>query len=63
MNKKTFINWKAVYQYLLDYCKDTTIHGFKYMGEVKWFSVQVVKLIVSKNELCGISLKGWSSMG
>jgi len=27
--KKPWINWAAVYQYLLDYCNDTTIHGFK----------------------------------
>lgn len=27
--KKQTINWAAVYQYLLDYCNDTTIHGFK----------------------------------
>lgn len=26
---KKGINWPAVYQYLLDYCNDTTIHGFK----------------------------------
>ncbi|KAG5682311.1 hypothetical protein PVAND_011670 [Polypedilum vanderplanki] len=30
--KKQRINWAAVYQYLLDYCQDTTIHGFKYIG-------------------------------
>jgi hypothetical protein len=27
--KKASVNWAAVYQYLLDYCNDTTIHGFK----------------------------------
>lgn len=27
--KKSMVNWAAVYQYLLDYCNDTTIHGFK----------------------------------
>lgn len=27
--KKRLISWPAVYQYLLDYCNDTTIHGFK----------------------------------
>lgn len=27
--KKSTVNWAAVYQYLLDYCNDTTIHGFK----------------------------------
>lgn len=27
--KKRLVNWSAVYQYLLDYCSDTTIHGFK----------------------------------
>ena len=63
MNKKTFINWKAVYQYLLDYCNDTTIHGFKYMGEVKWFLFKWLKLIETINEICGICFKGWSSMG
>jgi hypothetical protein len=26
---KKGINWPAVYQYMLDYCNDTTIHGFK----------------------------------
>lgn len=26
---KKGVNWPAVYQYLLDYCNDTTIHGFK----------------------------------
>ena len=27
--KKGSVNWAAVYQYMLDYCNDTTIHGFK----------------------------------
>lgn len=27
--KKGAVNWAAVYQYMLDYCNDTTIHGFK----------------------------------
>jgi hypothetical protein len=31
--KKSAINWAAVYQYLLDYCNDTTIHGFKVSGK------------------------------
>jgi Amiloride-sensitive sodium channel len=30
--KKQRVNWAVVYQYLLDYCQDTTIHGFKYIG-------------------------------
>lgn len=30
--KKRRINWVAAYQYMLDYCQDTTIHGFKYIG-------------------------------
>lgn len=44
--RKPRINWAAVYQYLLDYCNDTTIHGFKVKIKILFFTFFVFNFLL-----------------
>lgn len=54
--KKQTVNWPAVYQYLLDYCSDTTIHGFKvglliccHMASAGWVGLSYLHIFVLRS--------------